>query len=82
MARTRRVRFLMDPEEYERLEEMARGSGVSVAELIRAAVREKCLLPEERRRIAAQRICSMNLPIGDCEKAEEAIAGAHGRDCP
>jgi len=69
MDRTRRVRFLMDSEEYERLEEMARGRRVSVADLIRSALREKCLLPEERRRIAAERICSMNLPVGDWTEA-------------
>lgn len=75
MAATRRAQILMDPEEYSRLEELARREKVSVAELIRRAVRRCYLLPREERRALVEEICSMELPLGDWN--ERDITDSH-----
>ena len=77
MATTRRAQILMEPEEYQRLEEIARGRGVSVAELIRRAVRERYLGPSGNRKQAAELICSADLEIEEWDVIEAEIEEAH-----
>jgi hypothetical protein len=77
MAATKRAQVLMEPAEYARLAEMARQGQVSVAELIRSAVRERYLAAPLRRR-AAEEILSISVRIGRWELVEKQIAEAHG----
>ena len=45
MATTRRTQLLMEPEEFKRLQRLARRRKTSVADLIRSAVRQAYLAP-------------------------------------
>ena len=78
MGRTKRVQILMEPEEYRELEEIARQKGVSVAELIRTAVKERYFLASKKQGEAIADILAMNLPVGDWEAVEAEILEAHG----
>jgi len=62
MAHTRRVQILMEPDEYEQLVRIAERRAVSVAELIRSAVRSVYLRSTDERTAAVDRIASMDLP--------------------
>jgi len=77
MAATRRAQILMEPEEYARLEEIARQGRVSVAELIRSAIRDRYLGQEADRCAAARAICSMSLPIPGWDELETEVGTAH-----
>ena len=67
----------MEPEEYQRLEEIARNKDMSVAELIRNAVRERYFSNTEDRNRIVEEIIGMNLPTEEWDKVEEEIAEAH-----
>jgi len=82
MAATKRAQILMEPEDYRRLEEIARRKNASVAELIRTAVRERYLGGDVERRDSVESICSMNLPVIPWADAEAEIAEAHGDVLP
>jgi hypothetical protein len=84
MAEFRKAQVLLEPEEYQRLEEIATRRGVSVPELIRTTVRERYLPVEQDRRAAAEEICRMNLPIdwGTWEEIEKEIEAAHDSSLP
>ncbi|MBN1945753.1 MAG: ribbon-helix-helix domain-containing protein [Bradymonadales bacterium] len=73
MACTRRIQILMEPEEYEQIEKIARQKQVSVGELIRTAVRDRYLGSPDRRLAAAERIAAMNLPGINWEEAKRDI---------
>lgn len=77
MARTRRAQILMEPEEYRRLEEIARSRKVSVGKLIRQAVQSAYPVAREDRRSIVEDICSMSVPLPDWETMEEEITEAH-----
>ena len=76
MARTKRAQILFEPEEYERLEDVARRRGTSVAELVRRAVGEKYLGDPTKRRAAVAAIRGMSLPLPDWPELEQEIADA------
>lgn len=78
MTATKRAQIMMEPDDYRRLEEIARRSEVSVAELIRAAVRDRYLGGGDESREAVEIICSMRLPVIEWAAAEAEIAEAHG----
>ncbi len=82
MTASKRAQILMEPEDYRRLEEIARQKNVSVAELIRIAVRERYLGGGAERRAGVESICSMNLPVIPWAAAEAEIAKAHGDVLP
>ena len=82
MSVTRRAQILMEPDEYDCLEAIARQKGVAVAELIRRAVRERYLLARDDRLRVAGEICSMDLQVGDWQELEEEIALGHVADLP
>jgi len=82
MPATKRAQILMDPEDYRRLEEIARQKNASVAELIRTAVRERYLGSETECRESVESICSMNLPVIPWAEAEAEIVEAHGDVVP
>lgn len=78
MARTKRAQVLMEPNEYERLEALAREKGVAVAELIREAVRERYFVGVEERRRAVQEILSLRLRLPEWSELEAEVAEEHG----
>ncbi len=80
MARTKRAQILMEPAEYKQLEVRAAQEGVSVAELVREAVRERYLQSSPRKTEAAARITAMKLPVVDWEDVDHDIEGAHDSD--
>jgi hypothetical protein len=82
MAATRRAQILMEPEEYRRLEEIARERRVSVAELIRSAVRERYLVRRETPSKAVAGILDMEVELGGWEQVEREISEAHHAPLP
>ncbi len=78
MTATKRAQIMMEPDDYRRLEEIARRREVSVAELIRTAVRDRYLGGGDASREAVATICSMGLPVTEWAVAEAEIAEAHG----
>lgn len=80
MARTKRAQILMEPAEYQQLEIQAAREGVSVAELVREAVRERYLKVSPRKADAAARIAAMNLPVVDWADIDQEAEGAHDAD--
>lgn len=78
MAQTKRAQILMAPEEYQRLEDIAQQREVSVAELIRAAVRECYFVRAEDPKKLVASICNMNMPLDDWEVLESEIEETHG----
>ena len=79
MAPTRRTQLLMDPEEFKRLQGVARRKKTSVAALIRAAVRDRYLSSEPDRRAIVEAILSMRLPRIDWKWAKKQIEAGHAR---
>jgi hypothetical protein len=82
MSKTRRAQVLFEPEAYEHLEQIANREGVSVAELIRRAVRDAFFSSPESRRRALEEIRSMAIPVGDWEDLERVIVDAKIADLP
>jgi len=82
MPRTKRAQVLMEPEEYERLEAVAAERGVAVAELIRAAVRERYLLTRKERGRLVDEILDLDLPAIHWRKAEDEVLRARGDGLP
>lgn len=77
MAQTRRAQILMEPEEYEQLERVARERRTSVGELIRLAVRAQYLTSRDERQRAVERIAAMNLPTGEWADIKREIEDAY-----
>ncbi|HEX3530126.1 MAG TPA: ribbon-helix-helix protein, CopG family [Thermoanaerobaculia bacterium] len=77
MANVRKTQILLESEEYDHLKEISVRRGVSVAELIRTAVREKYLPSVHSRLEAADAICRLSIPLGDWDAIEDEIAKAH-----
>ncbi len=74
MALTKRVELLLDPEQYARLEEIARARGESVGALIRRAVAREYLQPtRELKRAALGRLLEQEIDLGSWEKAKREI---------
>jgi hypothetical protein len=83
MAQTRRAQITIEPEEYRQLESLAHQKGVSVADLILTAVRERYLTPLSSRREIVQEIFRLEIPIEeDWSSIEEEIARAHADGLP
>lgn len=85
MARTRRAQILMEPAEYERLEDLAARRGVSVGSLVREAVRARYFVGEEARRQALDEIFALDLPVaewGTWQEIEEEIERGHDAGLP
>ena len=72
MALTRRVELLFDPDQYSRLEEIARGRGMSVAAVIRSAVDREHLQPAlAEKRVAVGELLRVEAPVGTWEEVKE-----------
>ena len=77
MAHTRRAQILMEPEEYEQLVRIAQLRMVSVAELVRTAVRVLYFCSPDDRKATVARIAAMELPVGRWEEMKQEIEGAY-----
>jgi hypothetical protein len=83
MAQTRTAQITIEVEEYRQLESLARQKGVSVADLIGTAVRERYLTQRSNRREIVREILRLEVPLEeDWEKIEEEIARAHADGLP
>lgn len=78
MARPLRAEIQFDPDQYQRLEGIAKQHGVSLAELIRETVLERYSPAAAKSQQALEEICNLQIPLGDWESLEEEIAQAHG----
>ena len=76
MAQTRHAHILMDPDEYDQLAEVARLAKVSVAELIRRAVRERYLRRPAHARSAVDRLAALSLELPPWDALGEELAEA------
>ena len=76
MAHARRVQILMDPDEYDELARIAEARMVSVAELIRTAVRVVYLRSRDDRMATVERIAAMDLPIDPWDRMKVEIEDA------
>lgn len=74
----KKTTILFEPDDYERLKEVARLKRCSVGELIRTTLREQHLLPDAAgRQEAVRELAGLGLPVGAWEEMEEEIlAGA------
>lgn len=65
MGQTRHAHILMEPEEYQSLAVIARQKRVSVAELVRTAVRERYLQRPRPAVSAVDRLQALHLDLPD-----------------
>jgi len=80
MTTPRRTQFLMHPDEYRRLRDLARRKETSVGELVRTAVRAMHLEPQQPdRKSAVEAILQMKLPTIIWSRARKEIAASHAR---
>jgi len=80
LALTRRVELLFDPDQYSRLEEIARSRGVSVAAVIRSAVDREDLRPAlAEKRVAVEELLRVEAPVGTWEEVKEDMLEHAGR---
>ena len=82
MTQTRRAQILMDPEEYDELARIAEAKLVSVAELIRTAVRTVYLRSPEDRLAAVERIAAMELPVDSWSQMKAEIEEVYDAGLP
>lgn len=82
MAQTRHAHILMDPAEYELLEGVARRARVSVAELIRTAVRERYLRRPVPAESPVSRLAALGLDLPHWEELERELAEAKDGGIP
>jgi DNA-binding MurR/RpiR family transcriptional regulator len=82
MSLTHRLQILLDDERHQRINELARERGVSVATIVREAIDRGLPGADGRRRAAARRLLKapdMPVPEPDELKDElEALRGRHG----
>ena len=75
MALTKRVELLLEPEQYARLEEIARVRKESVGALIRRAVQREYLQPTQgQKRAALGRLLHQDMDFGSWERAKKDIS--------
>lgn len=82
MAQTRRAQILMDPEEYDELARIAEARMVSVAELIRRAVRVVYLRSRDDRMATVERIAAMDLPVDSWARMKSELEEAYDAGLP
>lgn len=71
----KRVEILFDPDQYARLERIARERRESVGALIREAVQKTYLGPTREEKLAAVRwMAAQNIDLGSWEELEEEMA--------
>lgn len=76
VALNKRVELLFEPEQYARLEEIARARKESVGALIRRAVALEYLQPmQDQKRAALLRLLAQEIDLGSWEEAKRYIGG-------
>jgi len=80
MAHTRRTQLLMEPDEYAELERIAEQKRVSVAELIRTAVRVVYLRSPDDKLATVGHIAAMNLPVDSWSQMNGLVVPDEGGD--
>jgi hypothetical protein len=72
----RKIQLLLGTDEHARLVAIADAQGVSLSELVRAAVRERFMPPTTSAREAVARICALQLPVpAEWDDLERQIDG-------
>jgi hypothetical protein len=73
---SKRVQILLSPEQFSRLQAIARSEGESVGSLVRHAIEDVYFRREEKARLeAVRRLGAMSLPVADWEQLErESVA--------
>jgi predicted transcriptional regulator len=81
LAQERSIEVKFDSDQYERLEELARARGQSVATLIQQAVeREHFQRPDlVGKQQAIERLLKLNLPVDNWEEAKEDLIRERSR---
>jgi hypothetical protein len=75
---TKRIQVLVSPEQHTRLQAIAQTQGESVGALVRKAVEEVYLRPEQQERMAAvQQMAALALPVADWEQMERESVGGY-----
>lgn len=82
MAATKRAQILMEPTEYERLEEIARLRHVSVGQLIRLALRKEYLGAPRRPSGIVDAIAASDLPVDDWDVLEKELLEGYDARLP
>ena len=83
MSQTRRAQVLLEPEEYDRLEEIAQREHVSVSGLIRDAVRLRYFPAAPNRPAIVSELLALQLPITeDWKELELLMEDARLADLP
>jgi hypothetical protein len=77
MAPTRRAQILMEPDEFRRLQALARKRKTSVADLIRQAVREAYLRPQPDRGPIVDAILGMRIAMPDWASLRDDVERGH-----
>lgn len=78
---THRLQVLIDDERYERLASHARERGVSVAEVVRAAIDRFVPTASPRKQRAADRILSAEpVPVPDPDELKRELEELRGRN--
>lgn len=80
MARTRRAQILMNPEDYARLEALAKRQGASVGELIRRAVAQTYFSPGVDHAHIVQKLFDLDIPAEDWSDLNAELEEAHDVD--
>lgn len=72
---TRRVQAVLTQDQYETLVELSENSGKPLSALIREAIQEVYLKPQDRarRQDSLDRLLSLQAPVGDWEEIEQEI---------
>lgn len=81
MAKTKRVQVLMEPEEFQVLEDIARRRGASVSDLMREAARAQILAQvglAKRKEAARQFLRLPAIPMDDWSDLKAEIEGRRG----
>ncbi len=77
---SKRVQVLLSPEQFSRLQAIARSEGESVGSLVRNAIEDVYLRRAEHERLdAVRQLGAMSLPVSDWEQMErESVADLLG----
>ncbi len=82
MAHTHRTQILMEPEEHARLARLAAQKRVSVADLIRTAIRLHYPYTPQDRAAAVDRIAAMTFPVEPWPEMKRDIEDAYDAGIP
>ena len=80
MSLTHRLQILLDDERHERINELARERGVSVATIVREAIDRGLPGADGRRRAAAKRVLDApDMPVPEPDELRDELEALRGR---